>query len=234
MRLTLPKKPTKQSDTNPKPAPSLNLVTKKPVDSGLTTQAWLPIQSILDGVLTRPDGTLVAGLLIQPMNLSLMAAQEQHRVVTAFRAAMDQLLTPWQMVSTFRPVDLTDYRQGLAAMADRLPQGVRRQVLNEYQRWILSQAQGQATERLHALLVSHGPGKGAADELRKTVHDLKQNLGQIDGMHVSDLATPDWYRLVQLIFSGQPGFVDTSGPGRLAPIYDGDLDDMEGEENSHG
>lgn len=232
MRL-LPTKPTNKTEPTAKPAPTPNLVTKK-VDSGPTTQAWLPIQSILDGVLTRPDGTLVAGLLIQPMNLSLMAQAEQHRVVTAFRSAMDQLLTAWQMVSTFRPVDLTDYRQSLAAQADRLPQGVRRQVLNEYQRWILSQAQGQATERLHALLVSHMPGKGAADELRKTVHDLRKNLGQIDGMHVADLATPDWYRLIQLMFSGQPGFVDTSGPGRLAPIYDGDLDDMEGEENSHG
>ena len=187
-----------------------------------TTQDWLPIANILDGILTRPDGTLVGGLIVQPMNLSLMAASEQHRVVTAFRAAIDRLTTPWQMISVFRPVDLQAYRQSLAAQADQLPQGIRRQVLQEYQRWILGQAQGQAVERQHALLISRSSGKGAADELRKVVHDLKQDLAQIDGMHVHDCTTPDWYRLVQLVFSGRPGLVDPAGPGRLAPIYQGD------------
>ena len=190
---------------------------------GLTTQDWLPIQSILDGILTRPDGTLVAGLLIHPMNLSLMAQAEQHRVVTAFRAAIDRLTTPWQMVSTFRPVDLTAYRQQLAVQSDRLPQGMRRQVLDEYRRWILSQAQGEATERMHALVVQHRPGKGASEELRKTLYDLKQDLHNIEGFHTEDLANADWYRLIQLMFSGST--VDPSGPGRLAPIYSDDLND---------
>ena len=189
---------------------------------GPTTQDWLPIANILDGILTRTDGMLVAGLLVQPMNLSLMSDAEQHRVVTAFRSAIDRLTTPWQMISVFRPVDLAAYRQSLAAQADQLPQGIRRQVLQEYQRWILGQAQGQAVERQHALLISRSSGKGAADELRKVVHDLKQDLAQIDGMHVSAIATPDWYRLIQCVFSGQPGLVDPTGPGRLAPIYEGD------------
>lgn len=187
-----------------------------------TTQDWLPIANILDGILTRTDGTLVGGLIIQPMNLSLMAQSEQHRVVSGFRAAIDRLTTAWQMVSVFRPVDLQAYRQSLAAQADQLPQGIRRQVLQEYQRWILGQAQGQAVERQHALLISRSSAKGAADELRKVVHDLKQDLAQIDGMHVRDCSTPDWYRLIQLVFSGQPGTVDPAGPGRLAPIYQGD------------
>ena len=221
MKLGLPTKkrePTATATANP----SL-------VMTGLTTQAWLPIQSILDGILTRPDGTLVAGLLIQPMNLSLMAQAEQHRVVTGFRVAIDQLTTPWQIVSTYRPVDLTDYRKSLSDRVDKLPQGTRRQMLDEYRRWILAQAQGQATERLHAMLVSRAPGKGAQDELRKTLHDLRQNLSKITGLHLSELSNQDWYRLVQLMFSGQPGFVDTSGPGRLAPIYDGELSTTEGD-----
>jgi len=188
----------------------------------IALQDWLPIANILDGVLTRPDGMLIAGLIVQPMNLSLMAATEQHRVVTAYRSAIDRLTTPWQMVSVFRPVDLAAYRQALATQADQLPQGLRRQVLNEYQRWVLNQAQGQAVERQHAILISHWPGKGASDELRKVAHDLKQDMGQIEGMQVADLANTDWYRLIQLMFSGQPGFVDTSGPGRLAPVYEGD------------
>ena len=216
-----------------KPA-STGKTTDSPVLQGtnpttLTTQAWLPIQSILDGILTRPDGTLVAGLLIQPMNLSLMAASEQHRVVTGFRTAIDRLTTPWQIVSTYRPVDLTDYRKSLSDRVDKLPQGIRRQALDEYRRWILSQSQGQATERLHAMLVSHSAGKGAADELKKTVHDLRQDLSQIAGLHLLELTNSDWYRLVQLMFSGTPGFVDTSGPGRLAPIYDGDPNTTEGD-----
>jgi len=191
---------------------------------GPTTQDWLPIQNILDGVLTRTDGTLVAGLIIQPMNLSLMAASEQHRVVTGFRSAIDRLTTSWQMVSVFRPVDLSAYRQSLASEADRLPQDIRRQVLNEYQRWILGQAQGQATERQHAILISRypGPGKGAADELRKVVRDLGQDLSQIEGLHWTELSNSDWYRLIQTMFSGTPGSEDPSGPGRLPPIYEGD------------
>ena len=226
MKLAFPTKKTSQPATA-----NLSLVMTKilKTDPGLTTQSWLPIQNILDGLLTRPDGTLVAGLLIQPMNLSLMAAAEQHRVVTGFRVAIDQLTTPWQIVSTFRPVDLTDYRKSLADRVDKLPQGIRRQALDEYRRWILAQAQGQATERLHALLVSHAPGKGAADELKKMLNDLQQNLGKITGLHLSELSNQDWYRLVQLMFSGTPGFVDASGPGRLAPIYDDDLDDTEGD-----
>ncbi len=190
--------------------------------TGPTTQDWLPIQNILDGILTRADGTLVAGLIIQPMNLSLMAASEQHRVVGGFRAAIDRLTTAWQMISVFRPVDLQAYRQSLAAQADRLPQGLRRQVLNEYQRWILTQAQGQAVERQHAILVSHYPTKGAADELRKIVRDLGQDLSQIDGLHWTLLSNSDWYRLVQTIFSDAPD--DADGPGRLAPLYEGDGD----------
>jgi len=201
--------------------------TKTPPDT-IALQDWLPIQNILDGILARPDGMLIAGLLVQPMNLSLMAKSEQHRVVTTFRSALDRLTTAWQMVSVFRPVDVQAYRQLLTARADALPQGLRRQVLNEYQRWILNQAQGQAVERQHAILISHYPGQGAADELRKVAHDLKQDMGQIEGMHVSALANADWYRLIQLMFSGQPGTVDTDGPGRLAPIYI-----YEGED-SHG
>lgn len=208
------KKSPKTQPVAPNPAIS---APSAPGSSGLTTQDWLPIQSILDGILTRPDGTLVAGLLIHPMNLSLMAQAEQHRVVTAFRAAIDRLTTPWQMVSTFRPVDLTNYRQQLAVQSDQLPQGMRRQVLDEYRRWILSQAQGEATERMHALVVQHRPGKGASEELRKTLYDLKQDLHNIEGFHTEDLTNGDWYRLIQLMFAGNT--LDPSGPGRLAPIY---------------
>lgn len=208
---------------------AFDLFAKPQTPPGTTAlQDWLPIQNILDGVLTRPDGMLVAGLIVQPMNLSLMAATEQHRVVTAYRSALDRLTTPWQMISVFRPVDLQSYRQALATQAEQLPQGLRRQVLNEYQRWILNQAQGQAMERQHAILVSHWPTKGAADELRKVVHDLRQDMGQIEGMQVSELANADWYRLIQLMFSGQPGTVDTSGPGRLAPVYVYEGDDQHG------
>lgn len=189
--------------------------------TGPTTQDWLPIQTILDGVLTRADGVLVGGLIIQPMNLSLMAASEQHRIVTAFRAALDQLTTAWQMVSVFRPVDLSAYRKALATQAEQMPQGIRRQVLHEYQRWVLNQAQGQAVERQHAMLVSHWPTPGAADELRKTVGDLQRNLTHM-GLHVKELSNADWYRLVQRIFSGTPGLEDPSGPGRMAPIYEGE------------
>ena len=208
----------KKSPKTQSVAPNPDISAPSAPDRGLTTQDWLPIQSILDGILTRPDGTLVAGLLIHPMNLSLMAQAEQHRVVTAFRAAIDRLTTPWQMVSTFRPVDLTHYRQQLAQHSDQLPQGMRRQVLDEYRRWILSQAQGEATERMHALVVQHVPGKGAREELRKTLYDLKQDLHNIEGFHTEDLTNGDWYRLIQLMFAGNT--VDPSGPGRLAPIYD--------------
>ena len=185
-----------------------------------TTQSWLPIQSIRNGLLTRLDGTVVSGLLVHPLNLELMSRAEQHTVVKAFQAAIDRLKTPWQMVSTYRPVDLGTYRATLAERADHLLTGsVRKQVLEEYRRWILAQAQGQAVERIHAIVTQHAPGKEAAVVLHQMVDALHEDLIQIPGLHVAPLTDADWYRLIQLFFAESPGSLDTTGPGRLPPIY---------------
>jgi len=184
-------------------------------------QRWLPIQSIVHGVCTRADGVLVGGLLIHPLNLSLMSLAEQHQIVTQFRAAVDRLTAPWQMVSTYRPVDLSAYRSILTTQGDRLPPGsTRRQVLEEYQRWVLAQAQGDAVERIHALVAQRRAGKGALGELQTIVHGLHQDLAQIDGLHTAILDDPDWIRLIPLFFADHAGSSNDSLVGRLPPIYD--------------
>ena len=185
-----------------------------------TTQSWLPVRIIRDGMVTRLDGTLVGGLLVHPLNLELMSRGEQHAVVKTFQAAIDRLATPWQIVATYRPVDLSAYRTALAERADRLPTGsLPRQVLDEYRRWVLAQAQGEAVERTYALVVQQPPAKDAAAALRQTLDHLRQDLGQA-GLQAESLTDADWYRLIQLFFEESPETLDTTGPGRLPPIYE--------------
>ena len=186
-----------------------------------TTQSWLPVQTIRNGILTRLDGTVVGGLLVHPLNLDLMSRGEQHTVVKTFQAAIDRVKSPWQMVSTYRPVDLGTYRATLAERADHLTTGsVRKQVLEEYRRWVLAQAQGQAVERIHAIVTQQPPGKNATAALHQTVDALREGLTQIPGLHAESLTDADWYRLIQLFFAESPESLDTTGPGRLPPIYE--------------
>lgn len=81
-----------------------------------STQAYLDIAAIKNGVVILKNGGLRAVLMVSSVNFALKSEQEQEDIVLRYQAFVNSLNFPIQIVMQSRQLDLTDY---LAKLKDR-------------------------------------------------------------------------------------------------------------------
>lgn len=186
-----------------------------------TAQSWLPIRDLHDGCLFRPDGGVVAGVMIAPFSLTLKSERERASAIQGFQAALNGLTTPWQLLSLYRPVDLDSY---LASLDNAVVEttGTRRRVLGDYSRWVRQQVQaGDSVERRYYLLMTR-TGKDAVAEHQQALRGLTDDLGRIRGFRADVLTDAAWRELLFLMFHAGQAAVESipnGGPNPTPLLY---------------
>ena len=74
-----------------------------------TTEDWLPIKSINNGVITLDNGQLVSGVKIEAKNLFIMDAGSAANVINSLRTFYNNIDYEIWMICAGRPVDMNVY-----------------------------------------------------------------------------------------------------------------------------
>ncbi len=77
--------------------------------SGPTTQDFIPIKEIRDGIIVLNDGSLRALLLASAINIALKSQEEQEAVIMQFQGFLNSLEFPIQIAVQSRRYDIKPY-----------------------------------------------------------------------------------------------------------------------------
>lgn len=175
-------------------------------------QDWLPLADLRGGCLIRPDGAVVGGVVVTPLNLDLKSQNEKRGIVGAVHAAINGLTVPFEILSLYRPVDLDAY---LAILDRLLPDAEphRKAVLRDYLAWVHGLVRsGETVERRYYILVTR-IGPDAILEHRTSLRALADDLMRARGMQARVMTDADWRALLFLTFH--------AGQAAAEPVPDG-------------
>lgn len=91
----------------------INMAKKKPT----STQKFLPIEEIREGVAILKDGGLRTVLMVNAINFSLKARDEQDALLSRYQDFINSLGFPVQILVQSRTLDLDTYLQSLTTNA---------------------------------------------------------------------------------------------------------------------
>lgn len=78
-----------------------------------TTEDWLPIKNINNGIITLDNGQLVSGVKIEAKNLFIMDAGSAANVINSLRTFYNNIDYEFWMICAGRPVDINVYLANL-------------------------------------------------------------------------------------------------------------------------
>ena len=86
-----------------------------------STQAYLPIKEIKDGVVLLKDGSMRAVLMTSAVNFALKSSGEQDAIIYAYQRFLNSLTFPVQILVQSRRLDLDFYLDKLNKRAETQP-----------------------------------------------------------------------------------------------------------------
>lgn len=97
-----------------------------------STQKFLPIQEIRDGIITLKGGGYRTVLMVNAINFSLKSADEQTALINSYQNFLNGLGFPIQIVLQSRTLDLDNYLTSLDEAANHQTNDLLRTQTNEY------------------------------------------------------------------------------------------------------
>ncbi len=85
------------------------VVDKKKVQQELTTQEWVGIDDIKDGIVFLASGEILAGVEVQPISISLKDERELDNYMEGLSRSVETIRGDYQQVFTSKPVDIDNY-----------------------------------------------------------------------------------------------------------------------------
>src|SRR3990167_10468932 len=92
--------------------------TNQPKHHLKSTQAYLDIAAMKDGVLILKNGGLRAVVMVSSVNFALKSPEEQEDIVLRYQGFLNSLHFPIQIIMQSRKLDLTDYLAKLKARSE--------------------------------------------------------------------------------------------------------------------
>ncbi len=84
-----------------------------------TTQSFIPIQEIIDGVIIRDDGTLCGMLLVSSTNFALKSQDEQTAILSQFQNMLNSLEVSIQTIIQSRRFNIRPYIEYLEGIYNK-------------------------------------------------------------------------------------------------------------------
>lgn len=182
---------------------------------GASTQRYVDVEEVRDGVAVLKNGSLRAILLVSSVNFDLKSSEEQDLIISQYQNFLNSLDFPIQIVISSRKLNITPYLDYLKKQESKIANELLRFQLSEYQLFIKNLADVSNIMRkffyivvpfypaenakaglLDKLFVGKTPGQSQTRrrELFETYkHQLSQRVDQ-----VSAALAPTGVRLTQL------------------------------------
>ncbi|MDI9325206.1 MAG: hypothetical protein QM526_00215 [Alphaproteobacteria bacterium] len=97
-----------------------------------STQSFIPIKEIRDGIIVHDDGSLSAIVLVSAMNFDLKSADEQQATLYQFQSLINSLESSTQIIVQSRRVDLKEYLTYLQELYEKQTNDLLRLQTKEY------------------------------------------------------------------------------------------------------
>ncbi len=108
----------------------------KAQEAAASTQAYLNIAEIKDGVIVLKDGSLRAVMMTSALNFALKSGAEQDAIIFAYQRFLNSLTFPIQILVQSRRLDLEYYTEKLDKRADEQDQELIKLQILEYTEFI--------------------------------------------------------------------------------------------------
>ncbi|HOF42483.1 MAG TPA: hypothetical protein PLF86_01385 [Candidatus Moranbacteria bacterium] len=103
---------------------------------GLSTQKYVDVEEIRDGVIVLKNGSLRAVLLVSSINFDLKATEEQDAIINQYQNFLNSLDFPIQIVVSSRKLNITPYLDFLKKKEGELTNELLSLQLSEYRNFI--------------------------------------------------------------------------------------------------
>ena len=95
------------------------------------TEDWVPVKSIVNGVIVLENKLNVTGVKIMPRNIFILDEQAQNNVLTGLKNFYNQIDFEFWMVCADRPVDITVYLSQLQLLYNQTQSPAIRKLITE-------------------------------------------------------------------------------------------------------
>lgn len=121
---------------------SLNTSKKQPLkDSASSTQQYVDVEEVRDGVIVLKNGALRSVLLVSSLNFDLKSAEEQDAIILQYQNFLNSLDFPVQIIISSRRFDIRPYIELLKNKENHQKNELLRLQISEYQNFIKSLAE---------------------------------------------------------------------------------------------
>lgn len=120
---------------------SLNPKKPTPADATSSTQRYVEVDEVRDGVIVLKNGALRSVLLVSSLNFDLKSAEEQDAIILQYQNFLNSLDFPVQIVISSRRFDIRPYIERLKDRENHQKNELLRLQISEYQNFIKSLAE---------------------------------------------------------------------------------------------
>lgn len=110
-------------------------------NSGSSTQKYVDVEEIKDGVIILKDGSFRAVLLVSSINFDLKATEEQDSIISQYQNFLNSLDFPLQIIISSRKLNIKPYMEYLKKKETQLDNELLIFQISEYQNFIKNLAE---------------------------------------------------------------------------------------------
>ncbi len=116
-------------------------LSNKTNGSGASTQKYVEVDEIKDGVIILKNGSIRAVLLVSSINFELKSSDEQDAIIQQYQAFLNSLDFPLQVIINSRRLNVDPYLDFLKEKEKTQPNELLRLQISEYQNFIKNLAE---------------------------------------------------------------------------------------------
>jgi len=93
------------------------------------TEDWMPVKSIMNGMIQLDDGNIVTGIKVEPKNIFILDVDQENAVIYGLRNFYNMLDYEFWLISADRPVDINVYLSELQLLYNKAQNGAIRKLI---------------------------------------------------------------------------------------------------------
>lgn len=129
------------------------------MSTNTTTQAFVPLKDIQNGIITRDDGVLCAVLLVSSVNFNLKSEDERQAILYQFQSILNSLEVGIQIIVQSRRLNIKPYLQYLEEVYEEQTIELLRLQTREYINFITDFTErNEIMTKQFFVVVSYAPG----------------------------------------------------------------------------
>jgi len=149
-----------------------------------STQQYLDIAEIRDGVVVMRDGSMRAVLLVSSINFALKSEEEQEATIQSYVSFLNYLDHPLQIVVQSRQLNIEKYLNDLSEREKKQTNELLRMQTADYQQFVKELVElGEIMSKRFYVIVPYSPG---ADKTKSFLDRLAAIFSPLSSLHLKE------------------------------------------------